>query len=136
MSLIPRNFYLDDIFDDFEGPRVPRGQRVNDMKCDVYEKNGNYNIEMDIPGYDKKDIKIECEDGLLTITAEKSSEANDEDKDKKYIRRERVYGKVSRSFSFSDIDDEAIKAEFKDGILKVVVPKSEKVDSKKVIEIQ
>ena len=136
MNLIPKNFYLDDIFDDFEGPRVPRGPRVNDMKCDVYEKNGNYNIEMDIPGYDKKDIKIECEDGLLTITAEKSSEANDEDKDKKYIRRERVYGKVSRSFSFSDIDDEAIKAEFKDGILKVVVPKSEKVDSKKVIEIQ
>ena len=133
MKLIPRDFYLDDIFDDF-GPRVPA--RVNDMKCDVYEKDGNYNIEMDIPGYDKKDIKIECEDGLLTISAEKTSEHNDESKDKKYIRRERSYGKVSRSFNFSDIDDDAIKAEFKDGILKVVIPKSEKVDSKKIIEIQ
>ena len=132
MSLIPRNFYLDDIFDDF-GPRVPA--RVNDMKCDIYEKDGNYNIEMDIPGYDKKDIKIECDDGLLTITAEKESNF-DEKEDKKYIRRERVYGKVSRSFNFTDIDDEAIKAEFKDGILKIVVPKQEKVDSKKVIEIQ
>ena len=133
MSLIPRNFYLDDIFDDF-GPRVPA--RVNEMKCDVYEKDGNYNIEMDIPGYDKKDIKIECEDGLLTITAEKESNFDEKGEDKKYIRRERVYGKVSRSFNFTDIDDDAIKAEFKDGILKITVPKQEKVDSKKVIEIQ
>ena len=133
MSLIPRNFYLDDIFDDF-GPRVPA--RVNEMKCDVYEKDGHYNIEMDIPGYDKKDIKIECEDGLLTITAEKESNFDEKGEDKKYIRRERVYGKVSRSFNFTDIDDDAIKAEFKDGILKITVPKQEKVDSKKVIEIQ
>lgn len=130
MSLIPRSFYLDDIFDDFG--RMPK---VNDMKCDVYESDGNYNIEMDIPGYDKKDIKIECDDGVLTITAEKNNESNQEDENKKYIRRERVYGKVSRVFNFTDIDDEAIKAEFNNGILKVIVPKIEKTESKKVIEI-
>lgn len=132
MSLIPRSFYLDDIFDDFNAPRLPK---MHDMKCDVYEKDGKYNIEMDIPGYKKEDIKIECDDGILTITAEKNNENKEEDKDKKYVRRERIYGKVSRTFTFSDIDDEAIKAEFKDGTLKVVIPKVEKVESKKIIEI-
>lgn len=133
MSLIPRNFYLDDIFDDFGGMRPPR---VNDMKCDVYEKDGNYNIEMDIPGFDKNDISIEFDDGLLTITAEKSSENNEEGNDKKYIRRERVYGKVSRSFNFTDVKGDDINAEFNNGILKVTVPKSQKVETKKLIEIK
>ncbi len=131
MNLIPRNFYLDDIFDDFH----PAPPRMDAMKCDVYEKDGNYNIEMDIPGYKKNDIRIECEDGLLTISAEKKYENNEEDKEKKYIRRERHYGKVSRSFTFNDIDDEAIRADFHDGILKIVVPKKDITDSKKVIEI-
>jgi HSP20 family molecular chaperone IbpA len=131
MSLIPRNFYLDDIFDDFR----PVPVRMDAMKCDVYEKDGNYNVEVDVPGYDKKDISVECDDGLLTITAEKNSENNEEDKDKKYIRRERHYGKVSRSFTFNDINEEAIKADFKDGTLKIVIPKKEKDETKKVIEI-
>lgn len=130
MNLMPRDFYLDDIFDDFG-----RRPRFNDMKCDVYEKDGNYNIELDIPGYDKKDIKIECENDTLTITAEKNNEVNDESEDKKYIRRERVYGKVSRTFTFNDIDEDAVSANFENGILTIVVPKNEKVNSKKVIEI-
>lgn len=130
MSLIPRSFYLDDIFDDFG-----RAPRTNEMKCDVYEKDGNYNIEMDIPGYDKKDIKIECDNNVLTIVAEKTTENNEENQDKKYIRRERVYGKVSRTFSFADIDEEAIRAEFTNGILKLTIPKAEKVETRKVIEI-
>lgn len=132
MSLIPRNFYLDDIFEDFGRMPVPKHY---DMKCDIYESNGNYNIEMDIPGYDKNDISIECEDGLLTITAEKKSETEEKDEEKKYIRRERVYGKVTRSFNFSDIDEEAIKAEFNNGSLKVIVPKTDKKETKRVIEI-
>ena len=130
MSLVPRNFYLDDIFDDFQP--VPR---MDAMKCDVFEKDGKYNIEMDIPGYDKKDISVVCDDGLLTISAEKKYENKDEDKSKKYIRRERHYGKVSRSFTFNDIDESNINAEFKDGILKVVVPKKEQAETKKFIEI-
>ena len=131
MSLVPRNFYLDDIFDDFH----PAPFKMDAMKCDVYEKDGNYNIEMDIPGYSKKDISIECDDGLLTVTAEKKYENNEEDKDKKYIRRERHYGKVSRSFTFNDINEEAIKADFEHGTLKIVIPKKEQTTTKKVIEI-
>ena len=132
MSLIPRSFYLDDFFDDFG--RMPVAKH-HDMKCDIYESNGNYNIEMDIPGYDKKDITIECEDGILTISAEKNKKKKKKDEDKKYIRRERVYGKISRTFNFTDIDEEAINAEFDNGILKVTVPKTTKKESKRVIEI-
>jgi HSP20 family protein len=133
MSLIPRNFYLDDIFEDMT--RMPKSREFNTMKCDVYEKDGNYNIEMDIPGYDKKDISIECEDGVLTISAEKNSEVNEENNEKKYIRRERVYGKITRSFSFTDIDENNITADFSNGTLMVVVPKSQKQESKRIIEI-
>ena len=133
MSLIPRNFYLDDIFEDM--PRMPKVHDLHAMKCDVYEKDGNYNIEMDIPGYDKKDISIECEDGILTISAEKNNEVNEENEDKNYIRRERVYGKITRSFSFADIDEENITADFNNGILTVVIPKSQKQESKRIIEI-
>lgn len=133
MSLIPRNFYLDDIFEDM--PRMPKVHDLHAMKCDVYEKDGNYNIEMDIPGYDKKDISIECEDGILTISAVKNNEVNEENEDKKYIRRERVYGKITRSFSFADIDEDNISADFNNGILTIVIPKSQKQESKRIIEI-
>lgn len=132
MSLIPRIFYPDEFL---EGWDDLKPARFSDMKCDIYESDGNYNIEMDIPGYDKKDIKIECDEGLLTITAEKKNEKEEKDEDKKYIRRERSYGKVSRSFNLNDIDEDNIKAEFKDGILKITVPKTEEVETKKVIEI-
>jgi HSP20 family molecular chaperone IbpA len=135
MSIIPRGFYLDDIFDDDFDKMIP-SNRISSMKCDVYEKDGNYNIDMDIPGFNKDDIKIICEDGLLTISAEKKIDNKEEDKDKRFIRRERVYGKVSRSFTFNDIDESKIDAEFKDGTLRVIIPKVEKTNSKKYIEIK
>ena len=130
MSLIPRSFYLNDIFDDFDG----KVQNFPSMRCDVYEKDGKYNVVMDIPGYEKKDISIECNDGVLTITAERNQE-KENNEDKNYIRRERIYGKVSRSFTFSDINEDEIKAEFKNGTLKITIPKKEISQTKKVIEI-
>ena len=132
MGLLPRSFYLDDLFDDFDRHPAPRH---HEMKCDISEDKDNYLIEMDIPGYNKEDIKIECENGLLTVSAEKKQEVNENDPDKKYIRRERVYGSVSRSFNFSDINDDGIKAEFNNGTLNVIIPKIKKEDSKKINEI-
>lgn len=128
MSLIPRSFYLDDMFDNFE-PVV----RKNDFKCDIYEKDNIYHVEMDIPGFSKDEVKIECDNGYLTITAEKSNESNDEDKN--YIRRERVYGSIKRSFNFGDINEDEIKAEFSSGMLKITIPKSEIKETKKIINI-
>ena len=128
MEIIPRKFYLDDIFDNF----MQTGK--NEMKCDIFEKEGNYHIEMDIPGFDKKDISIETKDGYLTIIAEKDNEENVEEKN--YIKRERVYGKYSRSFYLGDLDSDNIRAEFTNGTLKIVIPKKEVVENKRKIEIE
>ena len=130
MDLIPRRFYLDDIFDDF----VPT-RRNDNMKCDIYEKDGNYHIEMDVPGFKKEDISIEVEDGYLTISAEKNCENNEEDEDKNYIRRERSYNSYKRSFYLGDLDQDSIEAKFNDGMLNITVPKKEVTNNKKKIDI-
>ena len=109
MKLIPRKYFLDDVFDDF------MTQNNNTMKCDVYEKDGNYNIEVDIPGFKKEDIKVEA---------------------KNYVCHERRYGKYERSFYLGDLKTDDISAKFENGILKVRVPKVEESENKKLIEIE
>ena len=129
MDLIPRKFYLDDFFDDFFPEKT-----VNSMRCDIYEKDNNYHVVMDIPGFDKEDVNIECDNDYLTISASKSA-SKDEEK-KHYIRRERSYGEYKRKFYVGDMDTDNIKAEFKNGTLNLVVPKKVPVSTKKKIEIK
>ena len=128
MRLLPRSYYLDDLFDNFLSSEDSK------MKCDIYESEGKYHIEMDIPGFRKDEIKIECNKGNIVITAEKSDEQKDEDK--KYLRRERVYGKYQRSFYLGDIVEDEIEASFDNGILHIVVPKLEEKETKKYIEVK
>ena len=128
MDLIPRNFYLDDMFDDF------LSNKSKEMKCDIYEKDGCYHVEMDTPGFSKDDLDISVDNGYLTITAEK--EVSDSDDSKNYIRRERSYGKMTRSFYLGDVDEEEVDATFRDGTLKISIPKLDEKKSKKVIEIK
>lgn len=126
--MLPRKMFLDDVIDNYfekEGAK---------MKCDIYETDNTYNLVLDMPGYSKDDIKIECDNGTISISAEKNEETNEDDS-KNYIRRERFYGKVSRSFYLGEVDEESIKAEFKDGTLRVVAPKKSETVSKKVINI-
>ena len=128
-----RKYYLDSIFDNF----IDEGSDNFDvMKCDVYEKDGAYHIEADIPGFKKDEISVDCEDGYVTITAEKNTENEEKDENKKYIKRERFYGKTVRKFYVGDVDSEKINAEYKDGMLELVVPKEEKLPNKKSIEIK
>lgn len=131
MDLIPRKFYFDDLFDS-----VLLNKTTPSMKCDIYEKGGDYHIEMDIPGFDKNDISIETKDNYLIITAEKKEENKEENEEKRYICHERSYGKYQRSFYIGDVDTDAINAEFKNGMLKIIVPKKEKTSNKKMIEIK
>lgn len=128
MKLMPRKYFLDDVFDDFMTPSN------NAMKCDVYEKDGNYNIEVDIPGFKKEDIKVETKDGYLTIVAEKKEKEDEENKN--YICHERRYGKYERSFYLGELRTDDISAKFEDGILKIKVPKIEETENKKLIEIE
>jgi len=126
--MLPRKMFLDDMFDNFLESETSK------MKCDIYEAEGSNNLELDMPGFNKNDINIEYNKGNLVITAEKKDEHEEKD-NKKYIRRERFYGKLSRSFYLGDIEEEAIKAEFKDGTLKVIAPKRVEESTKKVINI-
>ena len=106
------------------------------MKTDLKEKDGKYLLEIDVPGYDKEDIKIELKDGYLVVTAEKDEEK--EDKHAKYLKRERFSGMCSRSYYVGEnITEEDIKASFKNGILTIEFPKEpeKKVEEKKYIPI-
>ena len=122
--MLPSRFY-DDMFDVFE-PQVNKG-----MNCDIYEKDGMYHVEIDAPGFKKNEISIECHKGTLTIKAKKEFEKS-EHEGKKYLRRERRFSTMERSFYLGDIDDENISAEFKDGILKVTIPTKAEPDKKSI----
>ena len=131
--MLPSRVFFDNFFDDCESPK----KLDKMMKCDIYEEDNNYVIEMDVPGFKKEDINMELDDGYLKISAEKKSDSEEKD-GKKYVRRERhCYSKCERQFYVGNIKDEDIKAKFKDGILKISVPKEEeKKETKKVIMIE
>lgn len=124
--MLPSRFY-DDMFDVFE----PVGKGMN---CDIYEKDGMYHVEMDVPGYKKNEINIECHKGTLTIKAKKEFK-KDEHEGKKYLRHERRFSTLERSFYLGDIDEDKIKAAFEDGTLKITVPTKAET-TKKTISIE
>ena len=98
---------------------------------DVSETEGEYQIKAEIPDVKKEDVKVTLEDGVLTIQGERKQEK--EVKGKRYHRVERSYGRFARSFTLPDvIDEEKVKAEFKDGILNLALPKSEKAKPKAI----
>lgn len=98
---------------------------------DVSETEGEYQIKAEIPDVKKEDVKVTVEDGILTIQGERKQEK--EETGKKYHRVERSYGSFVRSFTLPDlVDEEKVKAEFKDGVLNLQLPKSEKVKPKAI----
>ena len=99
----------------------------NLMKTDVRETKNSYEVDVDLPGFKKDEIKLELDNGYLTISATKGLDKDETDKETgKYIRRERYAGACQRSYYVGeDITEEDIKAEFKHGILKLFVPKKE-----------
>ena len=108
----------------------------NLMKTDVRETENTYEVDIDLPGFKKDEIKIECNKGNLVISAEKCEKDDEEDNERNYLRRERVYNKYSRSFYLGDVAEEEISAKFSDGTLTVVVPKKQEVETKKYIDIE
>ena len=91
---------------------------------DIYDSDENIVITAELPGIDKKDIVIDVKDGVLTLKGERFSD--NEIKEEKYYCRERTFGKFERVFRLpSDVDPEKISADYKDGILKIDIPKPE-----------
>ncbi len=137
---------MDDFFDDFDHsffrPARPavRTDRMDLMKTDIRETETGYELDVELPGYKKEDLKLELTNGYLNIGAEKHTENEEKDTDGKVIRRERYTGSMKRSFFVGeDITEEDIKAKFEDGILKLCVPKKEhkeQIPEKKTIMIE
>ncbi len=136
MMLVPRRNF--DLFDDFFDDEFFSKREKNLMKTDIREKGDKYLLDIDLPGFEKENINLSLHDGYLNISAETKKE--EKNNDEKLVRRERFFGKCSRSFYVGDnIREKDIKAEFKNGILKVEIPKNDsnkKEDTIKRIEIK
>jgi len=100
-------------------------------RADIHETENDYLVQLDLPGLDKKDVKIKVEDGYLTVSGERKNEQNVEDE--KYHRVERFHGTFSRSFRlYKNVEQAKIKASFKDGVLEIIIPKAEEVKPKEI----
>ena len=140
MMMIPRRKNEFDLFDEmFNDPFFTRGENKL-MKTDIKEKGDKYLLEVDLPGYEKENIKVEIEDGYLTVHASMNKNIDESEKDSKYVHKERYIGECSRSFYVGEeINEEDIKASFKNGTLKIELPKKDQKkieDSKKYIDIE
>lgn len=159
--------FVQDLFDEMFGTPYKSEKakaalpRIGNTLTDIQEFGDRFELDMDLPGYDKKDIHVELKDGYLTVRAEHEEEKEEKEtpeaevseeaeeepgtevdtEEKKevgrYIRRERYYGKVQRSFYVGDrVTQDDIKAAFTNGVLKVTVPKlPEKVSEGQTITI-
>lgn len=111
----------------------------NLMKTDVREKEDGFEVDIDLPGFKKEEITAELDNGYLTVSAAKSLDKDETDKNGNYIRRERYFGNTSRTFYVGDgVREEDIKARFEDGLLKLSIPKKETavLESQKRIAIE
>lgn len=145
-SIFGENLF-DDFMDfpfgyDFWGKRNPAygtGSK-NLMKTDIRETEDSYELDIDLPGFKKEEIKAQLENGYLTISAAKNMNKDEKDKEGKYIRQERYAGAMSRSYYVGqDVTQEDVKAKFEDGILKLTIPRMDKrpeVEQRKSISIQ
>ena len=142
---------FDDFMEDFTFPAFPSLSHMdktlygknakNLMKTDVKETETGYELDIDLPGFQKEEVKASLENGYLTIHAAKGMEKEEQEKETgRYIRRERYSGSCERSFYVgTDITEEDIKGEFQHGILKLMIPKKEAkpmVEEKKYITIE
>ena len=120
-------------FDDFE-KNFFRGFDADfrDFKTDIIDNGDKFVLSAELPGYNKEDISIDINENLLTITAEHKEEKDEKDSKGNYIRRERSYGSYTRRFDISNVNAEQIKAEYKNGVLELDLPKLEQKPAKQM----
>lgn len=148
MPSIFRENLFDDFMKDFAFPSFPDLEKTlygkhgqNLMKTDVRETENAYEMDIELPGFSKDEVKVSLENGYMTIHAEKGLEKDEKDSESgKYIRRERFAGSCERTFYVGEnLTENDIRGEFKQGILKLTVPKQETrpaVETKKYIAIE
>ena len=96
------------------------------MKTDVRETENSYEVDVDLPGFQKDEIRLDLKDGYLTIQAAKGLDKDQQDKKGKYIRQERYAGAMSRSFYVGDVEPDQISAKYEHGVLQISLPKAGK----------
>lgn len=135
MMLVPRRNSFDLLDDFFKGDELFNPKHpYHLMKTDIKETKNKYIVEMDLPGYEKENIDISLNNGYLEISA-KAMKEEKHDEDLKYVHQERFYGECSRKFYVGDdIKEDDIEAEFKNGTLKVEIPKLNEKDKAKDIK--
>ena len=144
------NESLFDDFMDFDFPAFPRDFYGADkklygknaarvMKTDVHEHDDSFEVDIDLPGFKKDEIKLDLDNGYLSVSASKGLNEEEKNKKGKVIRQERYTGSMQRSFYVgSAVTEEDIKAKFEDGVLKLNIPKKDAkaVPEKKCIMIE
>lgn len=131
---------VDDFFDDFAMPKVDKAFYNNAMmRTDIKQTDTSYELDIDLPGMNKDDVKIELKDGYLTVNAQRKENKDEKDKEGKYLRRERYVGSMTRSYYVgSDVKQEDVHAKFENGILQISFPKEKpaQVEENKYIAIE
>jgi HSP20 family molecular chaperone IbpA len=103
------------------------------MRTDVIEKDDSYQLEAELPGFNKEDIKIDLKNDMLTISASHDENKDEKDKEGKYIRRERRTSSYQRSFRVENLKPEDIFAQYRNGVLTVNIPKKEAIPEKEEV---
>lgn len=144
MNLYPtyhNGHLVDPFFDDFFGTRDTLESKhfgALAMKTDIRQEKNGYAMFIDMPGVKKENIELTYKDEHLTVSVTTESlEKDEEGKTLPFLHRERFAGRASRSYYVGDINEDKIKAEYKDGVLKVFIPnEEEEVKTEKKISIQ
>ena len=119
------------MFEDYIIDDIGEKNPINSMLCDVYEKDNDYVIELDVPGYSKENLKVEYNNGYISIIGTKKNLS--EENNYKYIRKERVFGVYKRDFYVGKIDYNKVNAKYKDGVLVLIIPKKNSSPSQNIV---
>ena len=129
------SIFGESLFDDFmEGFDFPDVDKVlygknakNLMKTDVKEKDSSYEVDIDLPGFKKDEIKVRLKDGYMTVSAAKGLDKDEQNKEGKYVRRERYAGGMSRSFYVGkNVKESDVHPKYENGILSFTLPREDK----------
>ena len=144
------SIFGENLFDDWFGfPAFPEFHDIDrklygkhahhEMKTDVHEHDDHYEIDIDLPGFQKDELTLNLENGYLTVGAAKGLDKEQKDKKGKVIRQERYAGAMQRTFYVGEaLTEEDIHAKYENGVLSLTIPKKEtpKVPEKKYIAIE
>ncbi|MCO8298800.1 Hsp20/alpha crystallin family protein [Tetragenococcus halophilus] len=136
-NLMSRNNDLMNMRDDFFDNFFSNFMGNDNFQVDIKEKDNNYEVTADLPGFDKSDLNVTYDDDILTIEASRNDVSEDKDEEGNFLRRERSSSSFRRQFMLKGIDEDKIDASFKNGVLNLELPKAPgKDEDKKKIDIK